>query len=138
VNEANLTAEQVLIAQARRFSELTHRKRELEGQLGEVKRKRREVEQNLVTGMLGADVQNMTVGGFQLYVYNRLSVRARDKDHIRLARVLFDIGREDLIVIGPQRLGAAVREEDDVEALPPELREAISIERLPRVGARKA
>jgi len=138
VNEANLTAEQVLIAQARRFSELTDRKRELEGQLGEVKRKRREVEQNLVTGMLGADVQNMTVGGFQLYVYNRLSVRARDKDHIRLARVLFDIGREDLIVIGPQRLGAAVREEDDIEALPPELREAISIERLPRVGARKA
>ena len=132
------TREGVLVGDARRFSELTERKRNLEGELRDLKTQLAQVESDLIEGMVAADMQNMTIGGFNLYLYNRLSVRAAGGDHIGLARALFDCGREDLIIIGPQRLAAEVREEEDVEALPPEIREAVSVERIPKIGARKA
>jgi len=132
------TRQRVLVEDAHRFARLTERKRGLHAELRDVEGELAQVESNLIEGMVAAGMQNMTIGGFNLYLYNRLSVRAKDGDHARLAQALFDCGREDLIIIGPQRLAAEVREEEDAEALPPEIREAVTVERIPKVGARKA
>jgi len=128
----------MVAADAQRFAELTGRKRDAEAQLRDIRRQVAEVEGALIEGMVASDMQNLTIGGFTLYLYNEMSVRARDRDHLRLARALLDSGREDLIVVGSQRLRAEVRSDEDLEALPPEIREAISVEHITKVGARKA
>jgi hypothetical protein len=130
--------EALLVEDARRFSDLTEKKRNIEAELRDVKKELAQVESDLIEGMVAGGVQNMTIGGFNLYLYNRLSVRAKDRDHVRLARALFDCGREDLLIVGSQRLRSEVREEEDLEALPPQIREAVSVERISKVGARKA
>lgn len=130
--------EALLVEDARRFSDLTEKKRNIEAKLRDVKKELAQVESDLIEGMVAGGVQNMTIGGFNLYLYNRLSVRAKDRDHVRLARALFDCGREDLLIVGSQRLRSEVREEEDLEALPPQIREAVTVERISKVGARKA
>ncbi len=130
--------EALLVEDARRFSDLTEKKRNIEAELRDVKKELAQVESDLIEGMVAGGVQNMTIGGFNLYLYNRLSVRAKDRDHVRLARALFDCGREDLLIVGSQRLRSEVREEEDLEALPPQIREAVTVERISKVGARKA
>lgn len=115
--------EGLLVQDARRFSELTEKKRDLNAELRDLNQELSQVESDLVEDMLAADTQNLTIGSYTLYQYNYLSVRARDRDHVRLARALFDCGREDLLIVGSQRLRSEVREEEDLESLPPQIRE---------------
>jgi hypothetical protein len=129
--------EGLLVQDARRFSELTEKKRHLQAELRNLNQELSQVESDLIEGMVAANMQNMTIRGFNLYLYNRLSVRAKDSDHVRLARALFDCGREDLLIVGSQRLRSEVREEEDLESLPPQIREAVTVERISKVGARK-
>ena len=137
--EAAQTSQQRLLTDdAQDYVRLTERKRAVQRDLNEVNERLRVVETNVIDGMLAAQVQNLTILGYTVYVRNQLYARAKDGDHVRLVRALLDGGREDLIVMGVQRLKGELRDEETLAGLPETIRDALEVQTEPRLGCRKS
>lgn len=129
----------------REFVALTERKRALDEQLKDAKRRLASLEDDIAEFFTEEAVQNMQIGGYTVYLQRKLWAGPVDgaRDKMVAALKQADESWSFLVdeTVHPGRLSSRVREcEQDVDGqpiLPDELKGAIRVVEQFRIGARK-
>lgn len=106
---------------ARRLLELRSSKSELKKKEKDVNEEIKELEANLVDLMQDAEMDRVTVDGYNFRPRITLYASVAGGDHAGAVRALQDFGLDEAIVLSPSRVSSLWREDPD--AIPPEVKE---------------
>jgi len=114
-------------------------KRDLQDRLKQVESEIAVVEERLLDEFSRAGLQKLTMDGHTLYLHRQAWARPRDGETLRAIDALVANGYGDFVVLGTQKVSSLFRgEPQDVEGLPPEIREAFEVYENVSIRARRA
>jgi len=124
---------------ARRMIELQGRRRELREALKDMEAEIAVVEQRLLDEFSRAGMQKMTLNGYTLYLHRQAWARPRDGETLRAINALVQNGYGDYVILGTSKVSSLFRgDPEEVEGLPPEIRDAFEVYENVSIRARRA
>lgn len=123
------------------FCALDRRRRELEDELEEIKRRRASLESMLLENFHDLGLQNMNVDGMTLYIRtNQYATKRSDVTMEQVCQVIRRLGRSDMVSEGyhPSSLKSWVKELLENGEVPGELSEVLNIGETYSLQTRKA
>jgi hypothetical protein len=129
------------VDKVKQFLALQQRRDELEADLEGIKSNLRKVEQEILAEFERDSITSVNLDGRCVYLYRKLTARAKDGDKTRLIEALKACGLHDYVQLGfnTQSVEAYVREQENTgQPIPAVLREALETTELFFVRVRKA